>query len=1154
MQKLSRRRGVVSVFLLIIFMVTYVFMGLLVDAARYRMAGAYAEAALDQAGDSVLSNYNRLVFDLYGLFAVETKAEDQEAMETKIKELFNHYLEETLGIANVTAKEYETVLNTIFAGIKGEEAPDSTTKQLYDFEIADICCGTTVTLADTANVESQIIEYMKFRAPVDLIQGMSGFLKKIKALLEVKDLVADAIEKTEIVKKYESGGEDSLSQKAYALQYDINKYAVKLYNYSVNPTWEVSSFGAADPGQMFDRNAVYGRNPYSLKILIQEFDEKLHKATDKYEDNLQNMENKYAEKLFELLNLFRTDLKEDHGEIIVTNNYKKEDDNGQTNNFTEIDFYREELTVTVTITLAEDLYQVLCEMEEEERTEYEDNYIEKYKEEKANYESGGLREEIENELRGAYKTAHSELVTDFENIEANASGLYEEAQSLRDRLDNVIRQYDSYIGELQAKLDEGGENKKTVYAPEIELAKGNAGELLKNLDLLLNSRLYLNRIGYGDSGERLSHYISRVADDVISKREDYYISNKEPAPEEKRNIYLSQKPLEGMVGLGTQFYKDGIASKDLYLNPYTEAVGDLLLQQQGDLCTLYSHASYFQTCHYKKDVDVNTGKRLSENKVNTDSAADKVGKEEGDDTGKKKLDNEDMLKDADYLKYLTVNYQYSAYPENPDTELEVSVNGKADLNTMLNILKVGEQLIAKLEELLKGARDNLYIDVYVMSMLPNYYDYLQINAGKEAGDVSAAFQKEYEEYNASYASVEYVITGAGARKGQVFGNGVKAGSDGDAGTGFGELSVRDMRARLFGTRMLFNCISMFADSAKYYQASSLSAWAGPFAPLVTIVLMVAWAAAESVLDVLVLLGEGVGPKLDKDGQVALLKQGKDWFFSIEGAVSTVVGEVIDGVAEGAKNKVEDLTKTLETKLNGMIYDTYSKAQGTVSQTLNAIKGTWVDGIKEWTEEVDGNISNAEILNGAAVDGNGQEWQQLQNGLSEAKQAVKQVTSEAGQIFDKAQQGVDQALMQGKEYVVTAVGRASEEIIEKANSAIDKAGKTAGKFLADNLNKVIPTGEVVNSGRAKVKMGYKDYLYFYLFFMDNGMKVKRIQSVLQANMWVGGHKEFLMETSPVSVWADLECTIKYFFLSNGLVPEKMRRDGRLRLKVISGQTY
>ena len=48
--------------------------------------------------------------------------------------------------------------------------------------------------------------------------------------------------------------------------------------------------------------------------------------------------------------------------------------------------------------------------------------------------------------------------------------------------------------------------------------------------------------------------------------------------------------------------------------------------------------------------------------------------------------------------------KHSRTKENPDTELEVSVNGKADLNTMLNILKVGEQLIAKLEELLKGAK------------------------------------------------------------------------------------------------------------------------------------------------------------------------------------------------------------------------------------------------------------------------------------------------------------------------------------------------------------------------------------------------------------------------------------------------------------------
>ena len=40
-EKLSKNRGVISVFLLVIFVVTYVAMGMLVDAARYRMSRTY---------------------------------------------------------------------------------------------------------------------------------------------------------------------------------------------------------------------------------------------------------------------------------------------------------------------------------------------------------------------------------------------------------------------------------------------------------------------------------------------------------------------------------------------------------------------------------------------------------------------------------------------------------------------------------------------------------------------------------------------------------------------------------------------------------------------------------------------------------------------------------------------------------------------------------------------------------------------------------------------------------------------------------------------------------------------------------------------------------------------------------------------------------
>ena len=47
---------------------------------------------------------------------------------------------------------------------------------------------------------------------------------------------------------------------------------------------------------------------------------------------------------------------------------------------------------------------------------------------------------------------------------------------------------------------------------------------------------------------------------------------------------------------------------------------------------------------------------------------------------------------------------------------------------------------------------------------------------------------------------------------------------------------------------------------------------------------------------------------------------------------------------------------------------------------------------------------------------------------------------------------------------------------------------------------------------------------------------------------------LLENLPVSVWADLELSMKYMFLSNSVVPESMRKNGRLRFKVISAQSY
>ncbi len=51
----KRQQGVISVFLLICFTMTFVFSGLLVDGARIRLARMLAEGSLDTAASSVLS-------------------------------------------------------------------------------------------------------------------------------------------------------------------------------------------------------------------------------------------------------------------------------------------------------------------------------------------------------------------------------------------------------------------------------------------------------------------------------------------------------------------------------------------------------------------------------------------------------------------------------------------------------------------------------------------------------------------------------------------------------------------------------------------------------------------------------------------------------------------------------------------------------------------------------------------------------------------------------------------------------------------------------------------------------------------------------------------------------------------------------------------
>lgn len=1154
MQRLSKRKGVISVFLLLIFMVTYVFMGLLVDAGRYRIAEVYAEAALDAASESVLSNYNRLMFEMYGLMSLETDGANAEEITQKMKALYEHYLEETLGLVDADVEDYRAVLlDSVFR----YEDTGLGTKQLYDFQMTQLEVGTKVTLADTANVESQIIEYMKFRAPVELVSEMDGFLKKLEAMVGMKERIAESLKLAELTEKYEepADGSDSLSKQAQDLLKEIHTYVVRMYTYSMRPD--------IPPHQLLNQNAgntdLGNGNPAKITDYLKGFDEQIRKVEEEYDAKQERAEESYVMDLSILIGDLRNAITDslkagntDIPDIKLDIAFSASGTQEKTFFFSEIDYAAwdeepEHSKRTNYRLLSEKVYdKIKTQTKIAAYQEFCDEYVK-------------VTEDYENEIKAGehdalqqYGDADSALLEKISNIEVNAAVLHQEAIRLRDSLNQVVALYQAYIEEMEREQKKGeNQNRKTVYAPAIECAQANMAELLKNLDILMNSRPYLDELGYGFQTEedgarqKLSELLPGITGKILTVREDYYILAKEISKEDQK--YIVDTPLENEVGGDADAkWKTNAGAEGIYRSGYQAVYVDLAQECvsgiQGNICVLNSFTSYYRNSHYRRDVDVRV--EDLDTTMNTQDAKDRT-KGSDQDTEKEKalkLDNEAMLRAADYPDYLKVEYEHSAAQTDTETDTEYEMENSVGFGTMKAILKKGLNVLDALGNLLETARDNLYLDAYAMTMLPNYYDYNRYNDGKQDGISSAAFSKEYLDYNSSFAAVEYIITGAGGAT-------LKAAENGEElAKGYGQFSVEAMRMKLFGTRLLFNGVAMFTDTAKYTQASVLCSWMGPLAPLATVVMMAAWAVAETVIDVMVLMGEDagfLGNAFPEDGKIPIFKQGADWFFSLEGVAGKLAGLAINTVTDRLKSKAAELTNSAKQELNLLIYQAYISASADAEEILNEIKTDGSLVLESWSNELEENIGKLPAS---------------EAGRAEAAEAVKELSGLSGSFakeVDQCREQVATVLGDAHEKTVAIVTRISENVLHTVDQTLDKAGKTATSFLTDYLDQMIPVGEVVNTGKTtdvNLMMGYQDYLYFFLFLTGNTKKVERIQSVLQANMRVGGREGYLMKNAPVSVWADMECSMKFLFLSNGLVPESMKQNNRLRIKVISAQSY
>lgn len=166
-------RGGVTVFICLVLVPVLMFTGFMVDIARIKLYHSEAAFAADNYADSVLSQYNELLYDVYGLISVTQDEEALEALETVKGYIESAYNPSASGrITDVSHSNLQYIPNSInFIGnsdkIKNSWSPYGNTKMILQYEVDKSTGGAN--LGNQFVFADQVCDYMKVIGPVDLV-------------------------------------------------------------------------------------------------------------------------------------------------------------------------------------------------------------------------------------------------------------------------------------------------------------------------------------------------------------------------------------------------------------------------------------------------------------------------------------------------------------------------------------------------------------------------------------------------------------------------------------------------------------------------------------------------------------------------------------------------------------------------------------------------------------------------------------------------------------------------------------------------------------------------------------------------------------------------------------------------------------------------
>ncbi|MDR1635418.1 MAG: DUF5702 domain-containing protein [Bifidobacteriaceae bacterium] len=203
MKHLLRRRwgsrGSITVFVTMILAPAIAIAGLLVDGSRVQLAKAQAAAAGDLALNAALANYDAVLQDVYGLFAVSQAADDPgQALTDNLYAYFHSTLTKT-GLDSV---ELSLGLEEMLNGGEEDVATSMLRMEVLKEEFQALGVAGS-QLAQPKILQHQIVEFEKYRAPAEaivaLINQFTGIKKQMEGMQAENEVVQKQVEVNEAV-------------------------------------------------------------------------------------------------------------------------------------------------------------------------------------------------------------------------------------------------------------------------------------------------------------------------------------------------------------------------------------------------------------------------------------------------------------------------------------------------------------------------------------------------------------------------------------------------------------------------------------------------------------------------------------------------------------------------------------------------------------------------------------------------------------------------------------------------------------------------------------------------------------------------------------------------------------------------------------------